>query len=489
MKSYLIYFLLLSLWTVACNGNEGDNVNNLDAGADGDADADSDADADGDADTDADGDADADADADADGDADTDSDNDADSDADADADSDSDSDADTDTDTDTDSDSDTDSDNDTDTDIDADTDSDTDADTDSDTDSDTDTDTDSDPVRTVCDSASTLKEAGECMDPPILIGAAIGKIWGPIDPKCYDEPNCLNTAAEEHNYVTCENEMKWQVIEPNQGQFDYSEADPIVNWAVQKGMKVKGHTLIWHSQMSPWLEGLDAQATRTAAENHIKELMSHYKGKLYSWDVVNEAVETDTNVGDSNPRMRPTVFYQKLGENYIEEMFRYAREQDPNVKLYYNDYSIDADNAKAQYVYEMIKKMVENGVPIDGVGFQMHIGPPNNHNVTGETVRKNMKKFTDLGLEVLISEMDINLCGGQITPEEQLTLYHDIVEACVQNVKCTAITFWGVDDPRSWLNNFEEAQCNGSGATPLLFDASFQKKQTYNRVMDALTGK
>ena len=136
----------------------------------------------------------------------------------------------------------------------------------------------------------------------------------------------------------------------------------------------------------------------------------------------------------------------------------------------------------------MIKGMVDRGVPIDGVGFQMHIGPPNNYQVTGETVRNNMKKFTDLGLEVLISEMDINICGNQVSAGQQATLYHDIVEACVQNTKCTAITFWGIDDTRSWLNTWDGSQCD-MNATPLLFDGSFQKKDLYDQVMNALTGK
>jgi endo-1,4-beta-xylanase len=294
--------------------------------------------------------------------------------------------------------------------------------------------------------------------------------------------------------VTCENEMKWQVIEPNQDSFAYGDADAIVNWARGAGMKVKGHTLVWHSQMSEWMGSLNAEQTRSAVQNHIDNLLEHYQGKVYAWDVVNEAVETNTDVGDNNARMRPTHFYNQLGENYIAEMFEYTRQKldslgDTDVKLYYNDYSIDADNEKVQFVYQMIKGMVDDGVPIDGVGFQMHIGPPNNYNVTGETVRNNMKLFTDIGLEVLISEMDINLCGGQVSAQQQLELYHDVVEACVQNVKCTAITFWGIDDPRSWLNDWEGALCGGSGATPLLFDGSFQKKETYNRVMDALTGK
>ena len=116
----------------------------------------------------------------------------------------------------------------------------------------------------------------------------------------------------------------------------------------------------------------------------------------------------------------------------------------------------------------------------------MHIGPPNNI-ATGAEVARNMARYAELGLEVVISEMDINLCGNQITAEEQLTLYHDITEACVRQPKCTAISFWGINDQESWLNFWPAALCNGQNSQSLLFSNS-QKKETYNSVMDALTG-
>lgn len=344
-------------------------------------------------------------------------------------------------------------------------------------------------VRKTCANASTLKEAGECAQPPILIGAAIGEVYN--KPTCYDDADCNALAVREHNFVTCENEMKWDVIEPQPNQFDYSHADAIVNWAQQNQMQIKGHCLVWHNQVPQWVTELQGeQATRDAVQNHIRNLMTHYKGKIHSWDVVNEAVETDSDTGVGNPRMRETVFYTNLGEHYMDEIFHFAKEQDPNAKLYYNDYSIDGDTEKVQFVYEMIKGMVARGVPIDGVGFQMHIGPPNNL-ANGETVKNNMALFTDLGLEVSITEMDINLCGDQVSAEEQLTLYHDIVAACVENTMCSTITFWGVNDGRSWLNTWHTSPCKslGQSSQALLFDDSYQKKEAYQHVLNALIGK
>ncbi|WP_437801133.1 endo-1,4-beta-xylanase [Sorangium sp. So ce693] len=331
-------------------------------------------------------------------------------------------------------------------------------------------------------SASTLREAGEKANPPILIGAAIsGGGLGNNDYK--------RVAAAEHSYVTAENEMKWDSLEPSAGNFSWGSADNIVNWARQNNMKVKGHTLVWHNQLPGWMSSMTGKDNVTAAmRRHITQVMGHFKDRVDTWDVVNEAVQTDSDTGVGNPRMRPSVFLNQIGENYIDLAFQIAREQDPKAKLYYNDYSIDARNAKVDFVYNMVKGMVDRGVPIDGVGFQMHIGPPNNE-ATGADVAANLKRFTDLGLEVLISEMDINRCGGVVTAEEQLAYYHDIVEACFKLPKCTGITFWGINDGRSWLNSWSGALCNGQSSQSLLFNDQYGKKETYNRVMNALLGK
>ncbi|KYF77853.1 endo-1,4-beta-xylanase, partial [Sorangium cellulosum] len=331
-------------------------------------------------------------------------------------------------------------------------------------------------------SASTLREAGEKANPPILIGAAIS--GGGLNNNDYKR-----VAAAEHNYVTAENEMKWDSVEPNAGQFSWGAADNIVNWAVSNRMQVKGHTLVWHNQLPGWASSLSgATQVEQAMRRHIEGVMGHFKDRIHSWDVVNEAVLTDSDTGVGNPRMRPSVFFNALGDRFLDLAFEIAREQDPTAKLYYNDYSIDALNDKADYVYEMVKGMVERGVPIDGVGFQMHIGPPNNE-AGGADVEANLRRFSELGLEVLISEMDINRCSNQVTAEEQLAYYHDIVAACFQLPKCVGITFWGINDGRSWLNSWSGALCNGQSSQSLLFNDQYQKKETYNKVMDALLGR
>lgn len=330
--------------------------------------------------------------------------------------------------------------------------------------------------------ATTLKAAGLCRkDHPILMGTAISA------------NNYPSVAAQEFNYVTPENEMKWESVERSEGSFSYGSADNIVNWAQQNNMKVKGHCLVWHNQLPSWVSSINSRDRLLAVmKKHIESVMGHFGNKLYAWDVVNEALSTDSDVGTGNAQMRPSVFYKLLGEDFIPLAFKYAREYADahnmkDMKLYYNDYSIDADNDKSRFLHKKIKEWLAAGAPIDGIGFQMHIGPPNNI-PTVQSVKDNLDYYASLGLEVLISEWDINLCGSKVTSAQQQEFYHGITDACVNNPKCVAITFWGVNDGNSWLNNFNGSLCNGSNSQSLLFSNN-QKKQVYTDVLNGLNGK
>jgi endo-1,4-beta-xylanase len=330
----------------------------------------------------------------------------------------------------------------------------------------------------VCTVPQSLEVAGECNDK--LVGAALAS--GLLNQGAY------STAAREHNYATPENEMKWDTVEGSSGNFNFGPGDQIVNFAQQNGMTVKGHTLVWHSQLPGWVNNLGSEAAvRSAMLNHIQKVMEHYRGKVVAWDVVNEAIDVDVkSTGNGNARYRNSVFYQRLGEGYIDEAFIKAREVDPNVKLFYNEFGADGMNDKADFMYEMVKGMLERGVPIDGVGLQMHIGRPN-PSPTAAEVKENIKRLTELGLEVQISELDINGCDG-FSDSEMAELYHGIVAACVAYPLCTAVTMWGISDQNSWVNTFSEAGCNGQSARALLWDNNYQKKASYNSVVRALTG-
>jgi len=336
-------------------------------------------------------------------------------------------------------------------------------------------------VPTVCN-ATTLKAAGMCREShPILLGTALSA------------NNLPALAAQEFNYLTPENEMKWQSVEASEGNFSFGSADNIVNWAQQNNVKIKGHCLVWHNQLPSWVSSINSRDRLLAVmKKHIETVMGHFGSKLIAWDVVNEAISTDSDVGTGNAQMRPSVFFKLLGEDFIPLAFKYAREYADshnmkNLKLYYNDYSIDADNDKSRFLRKKIKEWLAAGAPIDGIGFQMHIGPPNNI-PTVQSVKDNMDYYASLGLEVLISEWDINLCGSKVSSAQQLEFYHGITEVCVNNPKCAAITFWGVNDGNSWLNSFSGSLCNGSSSQSLLFNNG-QKKPTYTQVLNGLNGK
>jgi endo-1,4-beta-xylanase len=279
------------------------------------------------------------------------------------------------------------------------------------------------------------------------------------------ESDYVNTLDREFSAVTPENEMKWDATEPTRGTFTFGAADQIVSHAQSKGMKIRGHTLVWHSQLPSWVSGLGAADLRTAMDNHITQVMKHYKGKIYAWDVVNEAFQD----GSSGAR-RSSPFQDKLGDGFIEEAFRTARAADPDAKLCYNDYNTDGVNAKSNAVYAMVKDFKARGVPIDCVGFQSHF---NSASPVPSDYRANLQRFADLGVDVQITELDIEGSGTA-----QATNYSNVVKACLAVTRCTGITVWGVTDKYSWR----------SSGTPLLFDSAYAKKPAYDAVLAALGG-
>ncbi|MEV5873638.1 non-reducing end alpha-L-arabinofuranosidase family hydrolase [Streptomyces sp. NPDC052101] len=267
----------------------------------------------------------------------------------------------------------------------------------------------------------------------------------------------------EFNMITPENEMKWDTTEPSRGNFNFGPGDQIVGHATAHGQRMRGHTLVWHSQLPAWVRSInDPNTLRSVMDNHITTEMSHYKGKIYAWDVVNEAF-ADGGSGQH----RSSVFQNVLGNGFIEEAFRTARAADPSAKLCYNDYNIENwSDAKTQGVYNMVKDFKARGVPIDCVGFQSHFGaggPP-------ASFRTTLSNFAALGVDVQITELDI----AQASP----AAYANAVQACMNVARCTGITVWGIRDSDSWR----------TGENPLLFDAGGNKKPAYSAALTALGG-
>src|SRR3954451_3135555 len=252
--------------------------------------------------------------------------------------------------------------------------------------------------------------------------------------------------------------MKPDATEPNQNQFNFSAGDQIYTWATSHAMKVRGHTLAWHGQQPGWMQNLSGTALRNAMINHITGVMTHYKGKLAAWDVVNEAFNEDGSRRQSN--------LQATGNDWIEVAFRTARTADPGVKLCYNDYNIENWNyAKTQGVYTMIKDFKSRGVPIDCVGLQTHFTGGSS---LPSTFQQTLSSFAALGVDVALTEADVT--------NASTSQYAGLTQACMNVTRCIGITVWGVRDSDSWR----------SSENPLLFDGSGNKKAAYTSVLNAL---
>ncbi|WP_367128677.1 endo-1,4-beta-xylanase [Saccharothrix sp. HUAS TT1] len=267
----------------------------------------------------------------------------------------------------------------------------------------------------------------------------------------------------EFNMVTAENEMKMDATEPTQGQFSYANADRIVNHARNQGMRVRGHALAWHSQQPGWMQNMSGTALRNAMLNHVTQVATYYRGKIHSWDVVNEAFADGSGGGrrDSN--------LQRTGNDWIEAAFRAARAADPGAKLCYNDYNTDDwTHAKTQAVYRMVQDFKSRGVPIDCVGLQSHF---NSQSPVPGNYQTTLQNFANLGVDVQITELDIEGSGST-----QAQNYERVVKACLAVARCTGITVWGIRDSDSWR----------ASGTPLLFDGSGNKKAAYTSTLNAL---
>lgn len=308
---------------------------------------------------------------------------------------------------------------------------------------------------------------------------------------------------QQFNAATPENIMKAEVIHPGWDQYNFDLADKLVAYAKKNNIEVTAHTLIWHSQTPAFLRGIkSADSIKQYFVNHINTVASRYDGKVYSWDVVNEALNEDGT-------LRNSIFLQKLGDNYIVEAFQLAQKAAPHTKLYYNDYNIEQPKKRAGAI-AIIKKIQAAGVRIDGVGIQGHWHVDN---VPMKEIEESLKEFSALGVKVAFTELDLSVLPNprgransadinqtaeykaQINPytnglpdsmqQKLATAYADLFTLFLKYKDAISrVTFWGVNDGQSWLNGFP---VRGRTNYPLLFDRQYKPKAAFYKVIEAKT--
>ncbi|GAB3319950.1 endo-1,4-beta-xylanase [Larkinella ripae] len=296
------------------------------------------------------------------------------------------------------------------------------------------------------------------------------------------------------NSMTPENAMKMGPIHPEENRYNWTDADAIANFARQNDIKLRGHTLCWHNQTPRWFftdstgKTVSREVLLTRLKRHISDVVGRYKGKIYAWDVVNEAVP------DAGPELyRKSKFYEIIGEEYIEKAFEFAHEADPSAQLFYNDYNTE-NPSKRDRIYQLVKKLKDKGVPIHGVGLQAHWSI---YEPSAQELEASILKFASLGLKLQFTEVDLSVYPkeherrarretdkSEFTPEmndRQAAQYKMVFDLFRKHRdKITGVTFWNLSDKYSWLDNFPVP---GRKDYPLLFDQNGQPKKAFEGVV------
>jgi endo-1,4-beta-xylanase len=281
--------------------------------------------------------------------------------------------------------------------------------------------------------------------------------------------------AREFSTVTPENVMKWEVVEPTQGHYDWSQADQLVDFARDHGQLVRGHTLVWHNQNPAWLteDAFTPQQLRDLLRKHILDEVGHFRGKIWAWDVANEVFNEDGTPRD-------TIWLRNLGPGYIADAFRWAHQADPKAILFLNDYNVEGVNAKSDAYYALIRQLRGEGVPVQGFGIQGHLGIQYG---LPTDVTANLRRFDALGVKTAFTEVDVRMLlpADPVKTAAQAEGFATLLRACLLVRHCISYTVWEFTDKYSWVPGVFEGQ---GSATP--FDENFQPKPAYFTIQDTL---
>lgn len=316
----------------------------------------------------------------------------------------------------------------------------------------------------------TLRELAQGHN--LLIGTSVGS-----SPFLKDE-EYKKVLAQEFNVFTIENDLKFSRVHPQRDVYNFLIPDVMVKFAGEHRMKVRGHTLVWYRNLPDWISNGDfsKQQLKAILKDHIQTVVKRYKGRIYAWDVVNEAYNTDGT-------LRENIFLKVIGPEYIELAFKWAHEADPNALLFYNDYGNEGINSKSTAIYKMAKNLKKKGIPIDGIGFQMHtdINKKQNYN----KVKENFKRLADIGVGVQITEMDVKTFNSDLSDIDkvvkQAEVYQKTLNVCLKAENCSAFVTWGFTDRYTPIN-----EKNDVNDFPLLFTSDYKKKLSYKALREAL---
>jgi len=304
---------------------------------------------------------------------------------------------------------------------------------------------------------------------PFRIGCA-------VDADALDDPVYRQLIPRLFRLITPENAMKFVSLRPSRDVFDFAAADRVMELAEAEGLAVRGHTLAWHSQLSEWVGELPAGERADVLRDHIHTVVGRYSGRIEQWDVVNEPLDDD-----GAPRRTP--WFEASGIDYIADAFRWAHEADPSARLFINDYNVEDLGEKSDAYYVLVQRLLAEGVPIHGFGAQGHriVGDP------PTTMRENLQRFADLGLQVALTEVDIRMpvgvdeasvaCVNAADLERQASDYTTMVAAARAVPECTAFVLWGLSDGHSWIPE----TFAGFGAAHVL-DGRLQPKPAFDAV-------
>ena len=310
----------------------------------------------------------------------------------------------------------------------------------------------------------------------MLLGTCVGRALI-ID----DEQQYRDTLAREFNIVVPENSMKFRSLCPRtRGDYAFEEADALVEFAEAHRMKVRGHALVWHQSLPRWFSEREwsREEAMSILRDHVHRVVGRYKGRLLAWDVVNEAI-TDKPV----PGLRDTPWLNAIGPDYLEIGFQWAHEADPECLLFYNDYGIGHGGRKLNRVIELVEGMRERGIPIHGVGFQMHLSERQSYDP--DDLRASIRRVEALGLQVHITEMDVRI--KQPATAEQLDhqadIYRDAMAVALAEPACTAFLTWGFTDRHSWIPGHSK----GKDGSALVLDEQYRPKPAYHALQEAMS--